>query len=119
LLWHWRPWPTCSFGFRASSAETLRLPKAWEAFILSVRPIKWRKRRNLRDGAKKDRYFAGSETPHDIGRAAALASDPEVMAKSGQTLATWNLALEHDFADLDGTQPHWQKFLETMREKGA
>src|SRR5262249_26542097 len=39
---------------------------------------------NWRDGAKKDRYFAYSETPFFVGRAiAALAADPKVLEKSG------------------------------------
>jgi NAD(P)-dependent dehydrogenase (short-subunit alcohol dehydrogenase family) len=71
---------------------------------------------NWRDGAKRDPYFAGSETPHYIGRAvAALASDPEVAQKSGKALATWSLAPEYGFTDVDGTQPHWQKFFEEMK----
>lgn len=71
---------------------------------------------NWRDGAKRDPYFAGSETPHYIGRAvAALASDPEVVQKSGKALATWSLAPEYGFTDMDGTQPHWQKFFEEMK----
>jgi len=61
-----------------------------------------------RDAITKDAHFAVSETPHYIGRAvAALASDPEIMSKSGRALATWNLAKEYGFTDLDGTQPDW------------
>ena len=61
-----------------------------------------------RDAIARDPNFAVSETPFFIGRAVvALASDPDVMSKSGQALATWNLAREYDFTDVDGTQPHW------------
>ena len=61
-----------------------------------------------RDAIRKDENFAVSETPHFIGRAVvALASDPEIMSKSGRALATWNLAKEYGFTDLDGTQPDW------------
>jgi NAD(P)-dependent dehydrogenase (short-subunit alcohol dehydrogenase family) len=61
-----------------------------------------------RDAIQKDENFAVSETPHFIGRAvAALASDPEIMSKSGKALATWNLAKEYGFTDVDGTQPDW------------
>ena len=71
---------------------------------------------NWREGAKRDPFFAGSETPHYIGRAVvALASDPNVAEKSGQTLATWHLAREYGFTDTDGKQPHWQEFFERTK----
>ncbi|MHB1629136.1 MAG: SDR family oxidoreductase [Bacilli bacterium] len=61
-----------------------------------------------RDAIAKNADFAVSETPFYIGRAvAALAADPEIMAKSGRALATWNLAREYGFTDIDGTQPDW------------
>ncbi len=68
---------------------------------------------NWRERIKEDKFFAFSETPHYIGRAiVALAADPKVMTKTGQTLATWDLAEEYGFTDLDGTQPHWQRSYE-------
>ncbi|WP_395297777.1 SDR family oxidoreductase [Kitasatospora hibisci] len=72
---------------------------------------------NWRDGAAKDPDFAHSETPAYLGRAvAALAADPDVMAKSGRALATWDLYKEYGFTDADGTQPdfaaHWADSLE-------
>ncbi len=68
---------------------------------------------NWQEGAQKDKFFAFSETPQYIGRAiASLAADPELMKKTGQTLATWDLAEEYGFTDLDGTQPHWQRNYE-------
>ncbi|MCW5696236.1 MAG: SDR family NAD(P)-dependent oxidoreductase [Bauldia sp.] len=71
---------------------------------------------NWRDGAKVDPHFAASETPRYLGRAvAALAADPEVMKRSGAALATWNLAKEYGFTDLDGSQPDWRAHaLETL-----
>jgi NAD(P)-dependent dehydrogenase (short-subunit alcohol dehydrogenase family) len=61
-----------------------------------------------REAIAKDQNFSVSETPHFIGRAVvALASDPEVMTKSGTAVATWNLAKEYGFTDIDGTQPDW------------
>jgi NAD(P)-dependent dehydrogenase (short-subunit alcohol dehydrogenase family) len=73
---------------------------------------------NWRDAIARDPYFAGSETPHFIGRAAAaLAADPLVHTKSGATLATWHLAREYGFTDLDGSQPHWQEFFTAERAK--
>lgn len=67
---------------------------------------------NWRDGAQRDPHFIASETPFYIGRAiVALASDPNVAAKSGQALATWNLAREYNFTDVDGSQPHWGEYF--------
>jgi NAD(P)-dependent dehydrogenase (short-subunit alcohol dehydrogenase family) len=61
-----------------------------------------------RDAIAKDQNFSVSETPHFIGRAVvALASDPNIMTKSGSAIATWNLAKEYGFTDIDGTQPDW------------
>lgn len=68
---------------------------------------------NWREGAKKDRHFIASETPFYIGRAvAALASDPNVLEKSGKVFSSWGLAQEYGFTDIDGTQPNWGKYFE-------
>ena len=68
---------------------------------------------NWRERIKEDKFFAFSETPHYIGRSiVALAADPKVMTKTGLTLATWDLAEEYGFTDLDGKQPHWQRSYE-------
>jgi len=46
------------------------------------------------------------ETSQFVGRAvAALASDPEIMKKSGEILVVAELAKEYGFTDTDGTQP--------------
>ena len=46
------------------------------------------------------------ETPVYLGRAiVALASDPQVLEKSGQLLEVGTLAREYDFTDADGSQP--------------
>jgi NAD(P)-dependent dehydrogenase (short-subunit alcohol dehydrogenase family) len=72
---------------------------------------------NWHDAVKKDPHFVESETPFYIGRAvAALAADPDVMERSGKALATWNLAPEYGFRDVDGRQPNWEKYF---REKIA
>jgi len=61
-----------------------------------------------RDGAAVDPDFAYSETPAYLGRAvAALAADPDVIAKTGRALATWGLYREYGFTDADGSQPDW------------
>lgn len=45
------------------------------------------------------------ESPEYVGRAvAALAADPNVLAKSGQTLTAGALAVEYGFTDVDGRQ---------------
>ncbi len=63
---------------------------------------------NWRDGAQKDPHFIASETPFYIGRAvAALAADPNVRQKAGTAVATWHLAKEYGFKDMDGRQPDW------------
>lgn len=63
---------------------------------------------NWRDAIQKNKDFAVSETPHFIGRAVvALAQDPHIGARAGKVLATWNLAREYGFTDVDGTQPNW------------
>ncbi len=70
-----------------------------------------------------DPHFAAvSETPFFIGRAiAALAADSEVGAKAGRALASWNLAKEYGFDDVDGRRPDWGGYLrgllvDAMRE---
>ncbi|MFD7783421.1 SDR family oxidoreductase [Streptomyces nojiriensis] len=72
---------------------------------------------NWRDGAAQDPNFAHSETPAYLGRAVvALAADPDVIARTGRALATWDLYKEYGFTDADGTQPdfaaHWAGNLE-------
>ncbi|MFJ7591710.1 SDR family oxidoreductase [Streptomyces sp. NPDC097617] len=72
---------------------------------------------NWRDGAVEDPNFAHSETPAYLGRAvAALAADPDVMARTGRALATWDLHKEYGFTDADGSRPdfaaHWARNLE-------
>jgi NAD(P)-dependent dehydrogenase (short-subunit alcohol dehydrogenase family) len=50
--------------------------------------------------------FGGAESQRFTGRAvAALAADPDVMARSGQAFASRDLALAYGFRDLDGRLP--------------
>jgi NAD(P)-dependent dehydrogenase (short-subunit alcohol dehydrogenase family) len=61
-----------------------------------------------RDAIARDRHFAASETPRFVGRAvAALAQDPEVHRFAGRALASWELAREYGFTDVDGARPDW------------
>jgi NAD(P)-dependent dehydrogenase (short-subunit alcohol dehydrogenase family) len=51
-------------------------------------------------------HLGVSESPRYGGRAiVALASDPEVLSKSGLLLTAGGLAREYGFTDIDGTQP--------------
>jgi NAD(P)-dependent dehydrogenase (short-subunit alcohol dehydrogenase family) len=66
---------------------------------------------NWQDGAQKDPFFIASETPYFVGRSVAgLAADPNIMAKSGKALSSWDLSDEYHFQDIDGRQPHWGRF---------
>ena len=68
---------------------------------------------NWREGAKKNPSFIESETPYLVGRAvAALAADPKVIKKSGRALSSWGLAREYGFTDVDGRQPHIDRWTE-------
>ncbi|WP_431287848.1 SDR family oxidoreductase [Roseateles chitinivorans] len=47
--------------------------------------------------------LAGTESPRYVGRAvAALAADPQVMARTGRVLRVGDLAAEYGFTDIDG-----------------
>jgi NAD(P)-dependent dehydrogenase (short-subunit alcohol dehydrogenase family) len=58
-----------------------------------------------------DPHFARSESPAYLGRAVvALATDPDVMERSGRALATAPLAREYGFTDADGTRPDFEAY---------
>ena len=57
-------------------------------------------------GEQYDDFMAMAETPQFNGRVIhALASDPALMEKSGQTLVTAELAIEYGLTDEGGKQP--------------
>src|SRR5262245_5817230 len=65
---------------------------------------------NWRDGGKTDRNFLESESPLFVGRAvAALAQDPNILARSGQLVSSWQCSREYGFTDYDGRRPDWGK----------
>jgi len=67
---------------------------------------------NWRDAASRARGFEASESPCYVGRAvAALAADPDVARKAGGVYASWTLAREYGFTDLDGSTPHWGDYV--------
>jgi len=68
---------------------------------------------NWLDAAKNVQGFEGSETPCFVGRAvAALAADPNVRTKAGKVFASWTLAKEYGFTDIDGQRPDWGACVE-------
>ncbi|MBI5537009.1 MAG: SDR family NAD(P)-dependent oxidoreductase [Deltaproteobacteria bacterium] len=76
---------------------------------------------NWRDAAQKEGSFIASETPLFVGRGiAALAADPNVAAKNGRVVASWDLGDEYGVVDADGTRPHFVRWLrEHMPEVAA
>jgi NAD(P)-dependent dehydrogenase (short-subunit alcohol dehydrogenase family) len=82
-------------------AEELR---AHDVAAVSLYPGMVRTEKVMQAAAFLD--LSNSESPQFIGRAvAALASDPNVMRKSGQALVAAELAREYNFTDVDGKQP--------------
>lgn len=64
-----------------------------------------------KEAAKQDPHFLMSETPDYIGRAVvALATDPQIMNRSGKAFSTWGLSDEFPFTDRDGSRPHWGNY---------
>ncbi len=63
---------------------------------------------NWREAIANDEHFAFSETPHFIGRGVvALASDREILSRSGEALTSWRIAQVYGLTDLDGSAPDW------------
>jgi NAD(P)-dependent dehydrogenase (short-subunit alcohol dehydrogenase family) len=63
---------------------------------------------NWRDAGKKDSNFLQSESPLFVGRAiAALASDPQVHARTGMLFGSWELSRDYGVVDYDGRRPDW------------
>ena len=67
---------------------------------------------NWRDAAERVDSFIASETPLFVGRGiAALAADPNVAAKNGRVVASWDLGDEYGVTDADGSRPHFVRWL--------
>ena len=61
---------------------------------------------NWRDVIQRHPDFEKSETPFYVGRAvAALATDANIMQRTGHALSAGYLAQEYGFTDVDGRQP--------------
>jgi dehydrogenase/reductase SDR family protein 1 len=57
-----------------------------------------------------------AETPHFPGRAVlALATDPEVMKRTGRSFWVADLARDYGFTDIDGTIPDAEKLHESLK----
>jgi NAD(P)-dependent dehydrogenase (short-subunit alcohol dehydrogenase family) len=68
---------------------------------------------NWREAAARVKPFIASETPLFVGRGiAALASDPNVAARNGRVVASWDLGDDYGVVDADGTRPHFIRWLQ-------
>ncbi len=75
---------------------------------------------NWRDAAANVKSFIASETPLFVGRGiAALAADPNVVAKNGRVVASWDLGDEYGVTDADGMRPHFVRWLEANEPEMA
>jgi NAD(P)-dependent dehydrogenase (short-subunit alcohol dehydrogenase family) len=73
---------------------------------------------NWREACAHVRGFHESETPCLVGRAvAALASDPNIQSKSGGVFASWKLAREYGFTDVDGRRPDFIAYVRQSIEE--
>jgi NAD(P)-dependent dehydrogenase (short-subunit alcohol dehydrogenase family) len=72
------------------------------------------------DAIAKDPYFAESESPTLVGRAAAtLAADPDVKRKAGLILFASDLAREYGFTDVDGRTPDFPSLFDARVRAAA
>ncbi|MBI1196377.1 MAG: SDR family NAD(P)-dependent oxidoreductase [Phenylobacterium sp.] len=70
---------------------------------------------NWREAIAKDPFFAESETPALVGRAAvALAADPNVKRKAGLIHFAADLAREYGFTDVDGRTPDFPAMFDAQ-----
>lgn len=75
---------------------------------------------NWREGVRSDPHFIESETPCFVGRAvASLAADPNVASKAGGVFASWTLAREYGFTDIDGRKPDWGAYFTALTSRIA
>ncbi len=67
---------------------------------------------NWREAATKVESFIASETPLFVGRGiAAMAADPDVAARNGRVVASWDLGEAYGVVDADGSRPHFVRWL--------
>jgi NAD(P)-dependent dehydrogenase (short-subunit alcohol dehydrogenase family) len=75
---------------------------------------------NWREATRGNPHFAAiSESPRFVGRAvAALAADPQLLARSGGSFSSGGLAREYGFTDLDGSQPDCWRYMVEIQDAG-
>jgi len=74
--------------------------------VVAIAPGWMRTERVMAAHAKEPFDLTGTETPEYVGRLiAALAEDPEIMRKTGETYRAGDLAPEYGVYDVDGSQP--------------
>jgi NAD(P)-dependent dehydrogenase (short-subunit alcohol dehydrogenase family) len=73
-----------------------------------------------RDATVGSPHFAAiSESPRFVGRAvAALAADPQVHRRNGDSFSSGGLAREYGFTDVDGSQPDCWRYLVEVQDAG-
>ena len=104
------------YGVAKAATDKLTLDTAHElrergVAVVSLYPGLVRTEKVMEAAAYLD--LSNSESPQFIGRAvAALASDPDIMGRSGQVLVAATLAQEYGFTDMDGKQPRPLKLEE-------
>ena len=109
---------TAAMRMTMGMAEDLR---AHEVAVVALAPG-WIRTERILDAFEVDSdtwrtipFLENSESPDYAGRAVvALASDPNVMNKSGQCFEVGHLAREYDFTDVDGRQvpPYSEQYPE-------
>lgn len=98
-----------AYGVAKAATDKLTADAAHElrghgVAVVSLYPGLVRTEKVLESAAFLD--LSNSESPQFVGRAvAALASDPEVLTRTGRVLVAADLAREYGFTDTDGTQP--------------
>jgi NAD(P)-dependent dehydrogenase (short-subunit alcohol dehydrogenase family) len=86
------------------TADTAHELRAHNVAVVSLYPGLVRTEKVMEAAAFLD--LSNSESPQFVGRAvAALAADPNVMAKSGLVLVAAAVAEEYGFTDVDGKRP--------------
>lgn len=86
------------------TADTARELGEHNVAVVSLYPGLVRTEKVMEAAAWLD--LSNSESPQFIGRAVvALASDTDVMKKTGEVLVAASLAREYGFSDVDGAQP--------------
>jgi dehydrogenase/reductase SDR family member 1 len=104
------------YGVSKAATDKLTLDMAHElrehgVAVVSLYPGLVRTEKVMEAAAYLD--LSNSESPQFIGRAvAALASDPDIMGRSGRVVVAAALAQEYGFTDIDGRRPRPLKLEE-------